>query len=94
MQHEIFLRALPQSDNKTSEEKTEALERLTDETELQNGVGDIQAVNNVVESVTESSQKISEETTENIVQAVSNIMQAEISVSEGNRQTANEAKNK
>ena len=68
------------------------MELLTDGKEI--GVGDIQAVNSVVQSITESTQDINKESTENIVQAVSNIVQADLAVSEGNRETANAAKNK
>ena len=70
------------------------MELLTDGNNSQTGVGDIQAVNSVVESITESTQDINKESTENIVQAVSNIVQADLAVSEGNRETANAAKNK
>jgi len=76
---------LANDETKTAEEKSAQLEELTnvEETNVENGVGDVAAVNDVVKSITTGTpegEDITEETTENILGAVSNVVSSDIVV--------------
>ena len=65
-----------------------------DVTNAENGVGDISAVNDVVESITnsDSDEPISTATTQSILGAVSNVVTSDITVTADQEEEANDAK--
>ena len=81
---------------KTNEEKTEALEDLTEDTAT-NGLGDVAAVSDVLTSMGISAEapgdtdqpqeELNKETTQSIVNSVSNLVRSDLKIADNDTET-------
>lgn len=77
----------------TDKEKSDQLVDLTSNT-ARNGLGDVEAVSEVLDSMLVDDEELTQDTTENILNSVSNLVQSDLKVADDEVETASDISDK